>query len=411
MSKRRLFSLSVIGLALLPLTTHAEGYQVNLQHTRNIGMGHTGTGFYSGASSIHFNPGALGMMSSKFETTAGLSLTISSNVYQSVESDYRAKTENPIGTPFYLYLGSKITSNLAVGLGVNTPYGNTLKWEDNWAGRYLIQDIKLQSITLLPSISYKINNRFSVGAGLLYGINSVELSKYLPLGSSAGDGKITLSGKTNSLGFNMGIFAQLSEKLSAGISYRTMHKVELKNGDVTLNVPQSVEALFPTDPKFSAALPFPSNLNVGFAYRVTDKLLIAVDYHFVGWSAYDSLNFDFDPNTPALQDSQNPRLYENTSIFRVGAEYQATKEILARAGFYYDQTPIQDEYYSPETPGANKLGFAGGVSLSLFENFNLDFALLHIYSLKRESYYTPDNFGGQYHTTALIPSFGINYKF
>ncbi|HON17634.1 MAG TPA: outer membrane protein transport protein [Salinivirgaceae bacterium] len=412
MRKRKHFlTLLLLAITILPVGVNAEGYQLNLQHVRNTGMGHAGAGLFSGASSMHYNPGALGMMSSKMEFTAGGSLVFTSNVFQSTVSDYHAKTENPIGTPFYVYFAGKINDRIALGLGVNTPYGNTLKWEDNWAGRYLIEKISLKSITLLPTLSYKINDMFSIGAGVLYGINSVDLTKALPLGGSSGDGEINLKGTTNSIGFNAGIYAQINDKLSAGVSYRSLQRVKLDEGDVTLNVPTSLESMFPTDAKFNAELPFPSNLNVGVSYKLTEKLLLAVEVNFVGWSAYDSLNFDFTPNTPALQDSRNPRLYENTMIFRIGAEYEINKEIKARSGFYFDQTPTQDDYYSPETPGANKLGFAGGVSMNLFENFSFDFALLYIYSFEREAYYTPDNFGGKYHTTALIPNFGINYKF
>ncbi len=410
--KRKILKLFIATTVLsIPGTLLAEGYQVNLQHARNTGMGHVGTGFFGGPSAIHFNPGALGMMESKFEVSAGGSLIFGSNAYQSTVSTYSAKTENPTGTPFYAYLAGQVIPKLSVGLGVNTPYGNSLKWEDNWAGRYLIKDISMRSITFLPTVSYKINDMFSVGAGMLIGLNSVELSKAVPLGGSAGDGSINLTGKTTSYGFNAGLYAKINDKLSAGISYRSKTIAKLDEGDVKVTVPASVATMFPASANFKAELPFPSNLNLGVAYRPMDKLMVAVDFHLVGWSAYDSLNFDFEPNTAALQDSRNARKYENTIIFRIGAEYEVFKELTARCGFYYDQTPIQDDYFSPETPGANKLGFTGGASLNLFENFSIDMAFLYIYGLERESYYTPDNFGGKYHTTALIPNFGLSYKF
>ncbi len=411
MKKQVLASLLSTTILIAPQLTIAEGYQVNLQHTKNTGMGHTGTGFYGGPSAIHFNPGALGMLDSKFEVSVGGSLLFGSNSFQSVNSTYKAKTENPIGTPFYMYIAGQLMPKLTVGMGVNTPFGNSLKWEDNWAGRYLIQDITMRSITLLPTLSYRLNDMFSIGAGALVGINSVELTKALPLEGSSGEGTINLSGKTNSFGYNIGIYAKFNEKLSAGISYRSKMDVKLDGGDVKIIVPNSLTSLFPANAKFNGELPFPSNINFGVAYKPSDKMLIAVDCHFVGWEAYDSLNFNFEPNTAALQDSHNPRKYKNAYIFRIGAEYNVNNELVARCGFYFDQTPIQDDFYSPETPGANKLGFTGGVSLSPFDNFSVDFALLYIYGIERESYYTPDNFGGKYKTTAFVPCIGVNYKF
>jgi long-chain fatty acid transport protein len=39
--------------------------------------------------------------------------------------------------------------------------------------------------------------------------------------------------------------------------------------------------------KFTAALPIPSNLNVGVAYQTSDKLLLSAEVQYVGWKAYD----------------------------------------------------------------------------------------------------------------------------
>ncbi|MDY0282607.1 MAG: outer membrane protein transport protein [Salinivirgaceae bacterium] len=410
---RRTFLKLFIATTVLSIShsVMAEGFQVNLQDTRSIGMGHAGTGFFNGPSSIHFNPGALGMLDSKFSMTIGGSLIFGSNLYQSATSTYNAKTENPVGTPFYAYFAGQVMPKLVVGLGINTPFGNSLKWEENWSGRYLIEDIAMQSITILPTVSYKINDMFSIGAGMLIGFNSVELSKAIPLSNALGDGRISMSGKTTSFGFNVGLYAKFNEKLSAGISYRSKSTVKLDGGDVDLTYPVSLASLFPASTTFKGELPFPSNINLGIALRPIDKLMIAVDVHYVGWSAYDSLNFDFSTNSAALQDSYNPRKYEDSWIFRIGFEYQAIKKMTVRAGFYFDQTPIQDDYFSPETPGANKLGFTGGLSFSLVENLKVDLALIYIYGMEREAYYTPDNFGGKYSTVAMVPSIGISYKF
>ena len=61
-------------------------------------------------------------------------------------SVYEAKSDNPVGTPFYFYGATKVTDQLAIGLSVTTPYGNSLSWEKDWDGRYLIQDISLRAI-------------------------------------------------------------------------------------------------------------------------------------------------------------------------------------------------------------------------------------------------------------------------
>jgi long-chain fatty acid transport protein len=389
----------------------AEGYQVNLQGQKNTGMGHTGTGYVFGPSTIHFNPGGLALYDKKMAFNAGVSLIFSNNIFQGAGTTYEAQTENPIGTPFYFYGSYKVNDDLAVGLGVNTPYGNRLSWEDEWAGRYLINNIAMQSIMIQPTVSYKINDWVSAGVGLLIGINSVELNKSLPLSGADGDGEITLNGSTTTFGVNVGLMFTITDQLTAGISYRSQMKAKVEGGSVEIDVPQSVSGYFPSETKFSATLPFPNNYNFGLSYKVNEKLLIAADIHYVQWAVYDSLIFDFEDETSRFQDSHNPREYSNTFIYRLGAQYELMKEITLRAGAYYDATPTNKEYYTPETPGANKTGITGGATIRPFENFEIDLSMLYIHGQKREAEYVPDNFKGTYYTNAFIPGIGFTYSF
>ncbi len=39
---------------------------------------------------------------------------------------------------------------LLLGLSVYTPYGSTVKWEDDWAGSHLVNNIELQAIYIQP---------------------------------------------------------------------------------------------------------------------------------------------------------------------------------------------------------------------------------------------------------------------
>ncbi len=66
-------------------------------------------------------------------------------------------------------------------MAVNTPYGNNLSWEDGWSGRFLIKDISLQAITIQPTISYRISDMLSVGAGFVYALGSVDMAQALPV--------------------------------------------------------------------------------------------------------------------------------------------------------------------------------------------------------------------------------------
>ncbi len=392
---------------------HAEGYQVNLQGQRQTGMGHIGTGLSLGASSIHFNPGALSLMKSNWEFSVGVSPIFSSNTFQKqTPSVYEAYSDNPVGTPFSLYIAHKFNEKLAVGLGVTTPYGNSLVWGDDWDGRYLIQDISFSAIFLQPTISYKILDNLSIGAGFSIVPGSVELGKALPfVGQDGKEGGVDLSGSTIGYGFNVGVFFQASEKFSVGVDYRSQIDMNMEGGDAKFSVPTSMQGYFPADNTFSATLPLPANLVLGLGWKPNEKLTLGFDFQYVFWSVYQSLDFDFGTNTDALQDSENPRNFENSAVYRIGGEYHLNEKIDLRAGVYYDQTPIPEDYLTPETPGTDKIGMSVGASWYITDKLSLDVSFLYIYGTKREDGYKEADFYGTYYTNAIIPGFGLNYSF
>ncbi len=392
---------------------HTEGYQVNLQGQRQTGMGHIGTGLSLGVSSIHFNPGALSLMDQKWEFSFGVSPIFSNNTFQKqMPSTYEAYSDNPVGTPFYFYGAGKISDKFTIGIGVTTPYGNSLSWGDTWDGRYLIQDISFHAIFIQPTVSYKILDNLSIGAGFTIAPGTVEINKALPLQNQDGaDGQVELSGSTLGYGFNAGIYFQATKSFSIGVDYRSKIDMNMDGGDAVFTVPASMQGYFPEGNTFSSSLPLPANLVVGLGWNPGEKITLGFDFQYVFWSAYQSLDFDFAENTPALQDSENPRNFSNSAVYRIGAEYHLNKKFDLRAGFYYDQTPIPEDYLTPETPGTNKYGMSGGLSWYITDKFSIDVSFLYIQGQKREDGYALEDFYGTYYTNAFIPGFGLNYSF
>jgi long-chain fatty acid transport protein len=396
-------------LGLIPMLALAGGYQVNLQGNKQTGMGHLGTSFYLGASSTYFNPAMMGLDTNKFSFEVGGSAILGSVTYQNQETGISESTDNPVGTPFYFYGTYKINEKLAAGIGVYTPFGNSVKWGDDWSGKNLIQDISLRAIYIQPTLSYNINDKISVGAGMTYVLGSFEINRAVPA-PIGNNNSSNLQGSETGIGFNAGIYLQPTEKLSIGLTYRSQVDIELEDGDIDFTVDPALQAAFP-DGKFAATLPLPATTTLGIAYQASEKLLLSVEGSFVGWSTYESLDFDFATNTSSLEDSKNPRNYEDAIIVRVGGQYMVNDAFALRAGFYYDQSPVTDEFFNPETPNSDNLGFTAGLSYNINENFGIDASFLYIAGLERESEYQPSGFGGKYKGTVIIPGIGLNYKF
>ena len=115
---------------LLTFSSYASfgsGYQVLLQGNRTTGMGNLGVMMYSDASSLFFNPGAMGFMDHN-SIQLGFNPIFATNTFWNSEtenSSYTADTDNPMGTPFHLYaVWGPQDSKFKFGIGAFAPFGS-----------------------------------------------------------------------------------------------------------------------------------------------------------------------------------------------------------------------------------------------------------------------------------------------
>ncbi|MEI6747833.1 MAG: outer membrane protein transport protein [Bacteroidota bacterium] len=398
--------------AILSWSAFAGGYQVGLHGQKQIGMGLVGTSLAWDASCMFYNPGALSFTAQKYSFAAGVSPIRSIVKFQKTwPSAYEAKTDNKLGTPFYFYGAARINKFMNFGVAVNTPYGNSLTWGKEWAGRYLITDLKLSAIFFQPTLSIKLNEFVGIGLGLVYATGDVELNKAIPVSGVDGDGQVSITGKTKAWGFNAGLFLKPVNKLSVGINFRSKIMMDVTDGDAKFVVPATLGTNFPASNKVSTSLPLPANLDFGMSYEFSDKLNVAFSINNVLWSVYDTLAFDFAKNTPALADSKGPRSYKNTVIYRIGAEYKTCSFFTLRVGGYFDPSPVNSQYLWAETPSLDNTGLTAGFSIMPVKKMSIDMSFLYIMGKEKSVTYAPDNFSGKYKASIYIPGFGLTFNF
>ncbi len=271
--------------------------------------------------------------------------------------------------------------------------------------------MSLRAIFYQPTLGFKINDKIGIGAGYVYGSGEFFLRKGIPLQDTQGNyGSAKLLGSGAGHGFNIGAFYQPVEKLNIGLSYRSRVAVNVTEGASNFEVVPYLADSFPNG-KFTSKLTLPSVINLGLAYQASEKWMVALDINYIGWSVYDTLAFDFETNTELLDDINSPRMYKNAFILRLGAQYAIAPSITLRAGAYFDQSPVLDDYITPETPDSDKLGLTAGGTVNLGQRFQLDLAILYINGKKRTAMNKETNFGGTWKATAFVPSVSLAYQF
>ncbi|MGM0634599.1 MAG: OmpP1/FadL family transporter [Bacteroidota bacterium] len=410
-----------LALVLAASAVYAGGYRVGAQGQRSLAMGHSGVAVVNSAEMAFFNPSGLVRLENELNISAGVTGVFSNSKWQNTATGQYASTESNMSTPFYLYASYRINDRFTAGLSVSTPYGSRVEWEQDWAGSHLVNEISLQAIYIQPLISVKITENLSVGGGPILVLGGVDFDRNINRNLVDEQGnranvEISDSGIT-SWGWSASAMYSPTSKLIIGANYRSEIMMDAENGDATFsNIPNS-----PAVPvengvvSFNASLPLPAELSVGASYQFSEKFLASFQYDRTFWDAYESLEIAF-PGS-GMDVSVNPRNYKDSSIYRFGAQYIATDKITLRAGYYFDESPVQAGYFAPETPRNDANGFTAGLSFDISENLAIDASFLYLRFKELDAsydYYVEDGqqvpFSGSYKSNAFLTGIGLTYK-
>lgn len=427
--------------ALSAMSMMAEGYQINTLSAKQLGMGHTGTALKLGSESMIFNPAALGFSNRTLDISGSVT-----GIKAIATADYNGgkyQTKNGISTPMAINASFRIYDNFQAGISFYTPYGSAIDWTKDWPGAELNQKVKLKVFTVQPTFAWRITPKLSVGAGLMISWGNVNLDKALVSGRSfdalmgamgvpsnlgeSAAASVNLKGTSDvALGANVGIMYDINSKWTVGADFRTRMQMKVPAGVAQVDyatetarkvLEQKVGLI--NEANFSAAMPCPYVLNVGASFKPDERLTLAADVQLTGWKTYRTLNIEFPDNIKDF--SQHiTKDYRNAMAYKIGAQYALTDRFDLRAGLMIDTTPVNKNYYNPETPGMTKIEPTVGFSFRPIERLSIDFSFMYIAGTGEDdakcTYMDlltrqPVTFEADYHVHAFAPAIGINYAF
>ncbi len=295
-------------------------------------MGGTGTAWPWDATTIFYNPGGLARLKSIQVYASGIGLLCLRHGFRQIKLPVQvASTHSQAQTfvPFNVYVGGPIQegSNFALGLGIYSLAGIGLNWGNEWQGRYMIESIQLTTVCFQPTISYRISDFLSVGAGFVYGVGNLDLSKALPVQTRPvndnTDGRgAHLHGNATGEGFNLGVQMKVTDELQIGLTYRSQINIGISAGAASFTVPQSLTTSFPNT-TFDSQLPLPQVASIGIGYRPMENLTLQFDLNYTGWNSFRFIAHQFCTEyTASLQNMHEPRHYRNTLTPRIGRMLQ-----------------------------------------------------------------------------------------
>ena len=402
--------LLTVVLLVAPTRANAQGFGIYELSACAMARGAAGVAQpCDDGSAIAVNPAAIAGHEGVTFGSGGL-LVFATGSFTSDDST-RTALESSVSPVPYAYFVYGVNSRLALGVGGYVPYGLGLKWPLEFDGRFVSFDSTLKTFYVQPTVGYALTSSLSVGGGATIALSSVELNRRedlarVPLGATGlafgalvsdrtdfVTTQLSASGATG-VGFNLGMRLKVNDRFQVGARYMSGITFSYE-GDATFTpTPGSIVVTkanplglpigAPLDPLVgqvlsnlpnqaaSTELHMPAQFVLGVAVRPTPPLTIFADYHWVGWSVFDSVTLDFaNPSTP---DEELVQGYRDTGSLRLGAEFALTPTLQLRSGYAYTQAAAPDQTVTPLLPEAQRDHVMVGVGWAFRPRFTLDVA-------------------------------------
>ena len=292
-----------------------------------------------------------------------------------------------------------INNDWSWGVGINAPFGLETKWEDEtftaFAGAtdsFEPEHSKLKMLNINPNVAYQLNANTSVSLGI---------DNYRVLKLIFNTQALNIDGSGDDYGWNIGLRHEQSN-WSLGLSYRASVKV-------TINGTFDATGVGSTKSDADAKIEFPSLLQIGGRYKVDDKLAVELDIEKTGWSSFDTVEINHSSPGPLPNPVTSESKWKNANAYRLGATYELSPENQIQAGYAYDKTPSNDEFFTARLPGNNRQTLSFGLSHK-WDEWNIELAYMYVKADDRKIA-VAGAFDGTYELTAHLFGAGVSTQF
>ncbi len=417
----RSFILAVLLTLCIGSSAMAEGFAMTEWSARGLGLASGMVGRADDPSAIAYNAAGITQLPG-LNFMAGASFVAP---YGSIKAAYpggshMTSTKPQIWVPGHGYATYQLNDSVWLGAGMYTRFGLGNTYADEWIGKYNLYTVGLQTVSFVPTIAYKINDMFSVAAGL----EVMYMSMYMgqKMHSQAGglfpENDLFLNGSGVGFGYHLAVHAKLSEQWSMGLTYKSQVQQNISGKAEFANQFSSPTPLLPDalDTNVSGTIYLPDSVSFGITYKPLDNLSFEVGTVWTRWSNFKNLNIYFDSPNPLP--GKNPKEWRDGWNINASVEYAPLDWLTLRAGYWHETAVTNEKFadYLMPTNGRDAVSLGVGIE---WENWTVDLAYVHMWIYPTDYTITGSNGirnagisgGHSSNVGADIYSFSVGYKF
>jgi long-chain fatty acid transport protein len=252
----------------------------------------------------------------------------------------------PAGGMYYVH---PVNDKLALGLAVSGNFGLALDYQDDWVGRYYVQEVTLQAAFVQPAIAWQVNDQFSVGAGvsMVYGKLEQKMAVNRVL-DVLPDAELKLKDEDWTVQFNLGLLYEPVTGTRFGITY--LSEADLNFSDhVELNNfgPILGGLLGGGNRSLDLGMKMPQSVMFSVYHDVNDRLALMANLGWQDWSEFGKVDVSISNTNVSLTTDLD---YSDTWHAALGAQYRISEPWLLTAGIAYDSAMLDEEDLGPALP-------------------------------------------------------------
>ncbi len=382
----------VLAVAVLAPVAQGAGFGLYEGSARGNALGGTLTARADDPSALFYNPAGITQLPGD-QFMVGVTL-IRPQTDVTI-GGVKTSTEQNWWYPPHAYYTHGFNDTLWAGMGIYSRFGLGTEFPSTWPGRYNSYEAKIQSLTLNPNLAYKLSDKLSVAAGFDAVWFDMNLKRMALVGGA--DVPVEMKGDAWGYGFNLAARYALSETVAIGATYVSKVKEDI-SGTATAGAASTGA---------SGGIELPQEGTVALAFKPMDKLSVEVGVTVTGWKSYDTLNVKFDNPAILGPEVTSAKDWNNAFRYQAGVEYEATRALVLRAGYVYDEEPIPLQTADYLVPGNDRHLFSAGFGYR-WQSWVLDLSYTYLMILDRhiparpaEGVFESDFSGGNAHMLGI----------
>lgn len=395
MKKPWLKTAIAVAVGALSTQAMAAGFALNEQSISGMGTSFAGrSSSADDATTVFGNPAGMSLLKREQVSFGMAAIHAKTDITDtsglpgngSNDGDMVPFTAVPMG-----YYVKPLDDKWAVGVGIYVPFGMITDYESGFQGRYFGDYSEVRVVTVQPTVSYRFNEKLSIGFGPTINRIDGELQSAVLNAASPGvnDGRIKVTGDDTAIGFNAGLLYEFTPHTRLGLTYHS-------NVDYTLEGETRVSgvAFGPFAGTYDASLDLetPESVDVSMTHELNDQWTLYGGAMLTRWSRLEAIIIENEgtpaqiaPRVGTITEEQD---WHDTWSYAVGAAYKLNKQWTLRTGLAFDQSPTNNTHRSPRIPTGDRTAVSIGLAWNPTDDMTVDLAYSYLWEEEIEIQHT-----------------------